>query len=133
MKSKTNDCLGLLLFAILLSVGIALVQADEQPAVSKFVGAWFAPWSEQGGPVIKVEQAATGVVVKVPDLPARIIEVDASHLVCVTTSIQNGKTYDNYFELTPASRDHADLYFWQTEPAETQKLNEHHEKLYRGH
>jgi hypothetical protein len=62
MKSKMKECLGLVFFAILLSLGIGLVQADSQAPISKFDGAWFAPWSEQGPPVIKVEETAVGTM-----------------------------------------------------------------------
>jgi Na+/H+-dicarboxylate symporter len=133
MKSKTKDCLALVLFAILLGLGISLVQADEQPAIAKFIGGWFAVWSEQGPPIVKVENGTAGAVVTAGNLAARVIEINASHLLCTTMTNQNGKTYENYFELTPAGVDQMDFYFWQIERGQTQKLNERHEKLYRGH
>jgi hypothetical protein len=133
MKSEAKDCLGLILFGILLIVGIDLVRADGQQPISKFAGGWFGLWSEQGPPVINVETTAAGVVVRAGSLQARIIELDSSHLLCVTTTAQNGKTYNNYFDLTLGGPDQADLSFWQVEPGETRKLNERHEKLYRGH
>ena len=133
MKSKIKEGLGLLFFAVLLGLGIGLVQADNQGPISKFDGAWFAPWSEQGPPVIKVEETAAGAVVTAGNLPARVIEVDPSHLLCTTMTSQNEKTYQNYFELTPAGTDQANLYSWQTERGQTQKLNERHQTLSRGH
>ena len=133
MKSKTKDCLGVIVFAILLITGIGLVRADGKQPISKFAGGWFGLWSEQAPPVINVETTATGMLVKAGSLQARIIEVDSSHLLCATTTAQNGKTYDNYFDLTLDGPDQADLSFWQIEPGETRKLNERHEKLYRGH
>jgi hypothetical protein len=133
MKSKMKECRGLVFFAILLSLGIGLVQADNQEPITKFDGAWFAPWSEQGPPIIKVEETAGGAVVTAGNLPARVIEIDPSHLLCTTMTRQNEKTYENYFELTPAGIDQANLYSWQTERGQTQKLNERHDKLYRGH
>jgi hypothetical protein len=133
MQSKIKECLGLILFAALLGGAISLVQAEDQSAIAKFDGAWFAPWSEQSPPVIKVEETAAGALVTAGDLQARVIEIDPSHLLCTTTTRQNEKTYENYFELTPAGVDQANLYFWQTEQGQTQKLNERHETLYRGH
>ena len=81
----------------------------------------------------KNEETAAGAVVTAGNLPARVIEVDPSHLLCTTTTRQNEKTYENYFELTPAGIDQANLYSWQTERGQTQKLNERHEMLSRGH
>jgi len=76
MKSKMKEGLGLAFFAILLSFGIGLVQAGNQEPISKFDGAWFAAWSEQGPPIIKVEETAAGAVVTAGNLTARVLEID---------------------------------------------------------
>ena len=133
MKSKMKEGLGLAFFAILLRLGIGLVRAGNQEPIWKFDGAWFAPWSEQGPPIIKVEETASGVVVTAGNLTARVMEIDASHMLCTTMTGQNGKTYVNYFELKLAGTDQANVYSWQTERGKTQKLNERHDTLYRGH
>jgi len=95
MKSKTSRSLDILIGVMLFLAPFQLVKADDQEAIAKFFGAWFRSWSEQGGPAIKVEKASGGpAVVTVGNLRARVVDVDGSHLLCMTAGTQDGKSYE---------------------------------------